>query len=120
VPKNQKRNSTQIIIFLFHPPPTTTNNASTGPTNPKKAPPFTVKSEAYTQMAQMFYSGEIDKNWTPNMVWDAYPQFQKYPLPAFHAQMYKYMTMNGLMVDDDAAAGGTGGGGGGQEPHGSE
>ena len=70
-------------------------------------------------MAQMFQSGEIDKNWTPKMVWDAYPQFQKYPLPAFCVQMYKYKTMNGLMVDDAAGGGGTGGGGG-QEPHGGE
>ena len=56
-------------------------------------------------MAQMFQSGEIDKNWTPKMVWDAYPIFQKYPLPAFRAQMYKYKTMNGLMVDEPFAGG---------------
>jgi hypothetical protein len=74
------------------------------PKNPNsKAPPFTVKSEEYTQLAQMFQNGEIDKNWTPKMVWDTYPIFQKYPLAAFHAQMYKYKTMNGLMVDDDAS-----------------
>ena len=81
-----------------------------GPTNPKKAPPFTVKSEAYKEMDNMFKSGEIDKNWTPKMVWDTFPVFQKYPLPAFRAQLYKYKTLNGLMVDDAAAGGGTGGG----------
>jgi hypothetical protein len=35
---------------------------------------------------------------------------QKYPLPAFRAQLYKYKTLNGLMVDDAAAGGGTAGG----------
>ena len=88
------------------------------PTNPKKAPPFTVKSEAYTQMAQMFQSGEIDRNWTPKMVWDTYPIFQKFPLPAFRAQMYKYKTVNGLMVDDAAACGI--GGGDQEQQHGGE
>jgi hypothetical protein len=44
------------------------------------------------------------------MVWDTYPIFQKYPLPAFRAQLYKYKTLNGLMVDDAAAGGGTAGG----------
>jgi hypothetical protein len=42
------------------------------------------------------------------MVWDTYPIFQKYPLGAFHAQMYKYKTMNGLMVDEDAKVSGSG------------
>jgi hypothetical protein len=83
------------------------------PKNPNKAPPFTVKSEEYTQLAQMFQSGEIDKNWTPKMVWDTYPIFQKYPLGASRAQMYKYKTMNGLMVDDDVR--GSGGGDPGQQ-----
>jgi hypothetical protein len=43
------------------------------------------------------------------LVWDAYPQFQKYPLQAFRAQMNKYKTMNGLMVDDRAGAAGAAG-----------
>ena len=91
-----------------------------GPTNPKKAPFFTVKSEACTQMAQMLQSGKIDKNWTPKMVWDSYPQFKKYPLAAFRAQMNKYKTLNGLMVDDQAAAAGADDGVAGPEPPGGE
>jgi hypothetical protein len=67
-------------------------------------------------MAQMLQSGEIDRKWTPKMVWDAYPQFQKYPLQAFRAQMNKFKTMNGLMVLDDRA--GAGGAGGPPEPNG--
>ena len=80
-----------------------------GPTNPKKAPPFTAKTDLYTQMAQMLQSGEIDKEWTPKMVWDAFPQFQKYPLQAFRAQLNKYKTSHGLMVDKKAGAAGAAG-----------
>ena len=71
-------------------------------------------------MAQMLQSGEIDKNWTPKKAWDAYPQFQKYPLQAFHAQLNKYKTLNGLMVDDRAGAAGADDGGAGPDNHGSE
>ena len=75
------------------------------PTNPMntKAPPFTAKTELYTEMAEMLQSGEIDKEWTPKMVWDAFPQFQKYPLQAFRAQLNKYKTLHGLMVDKKKA-----------------
>jgi hypothetical protein len=76
--------------------------------NNGKAPPFTAKSEEYKQLAQMFETGEIDKHWSPKMVWDTYPVFQKYPLGAFRAQMYKYKTMNGIMVDEKDAPGGKG------------
>lgn len=66
-------------------------------------------------MVQMFQSGEIDKEWSPKMVYDTYPQlFSKYTLTAFRAQLNKYKTANGLMVergapgDDEQLNGGEG------------
>jgi hypothetical protein len=68
------------------------------PKNPNKAPPFTVKSEEYTQLAQMFQNGEIDKNWTPKMVWDTVSYFPKVSLgsvPCSDVQIQNYEWFDG-------------------------